>query len=332
MITRVPKLSGSTQGTSSNMGFSNLTSTSFGMADCSATMSFKGRSQSSNSQVPLYLWSGSKDMHVKLAKPLFIDVPRVDPNNSRALVITFHPFYFSLGFTFPSSKFFNEMFCVMECAPSQCTLNVYRAIICFENLSHFFKLDMTVREFFYFFEVKRYEKDAQLRVKWKGEVGDGPLIPLTYCDDPNDLLAKQKKSSTELPDKRKANSKSIGDEVATSRSRDGSPQRKKPRLLLPRASLLQRGSHLLRRFPQELLLLHLPGSSPSSVQTTRRLVACRRFRIFCSSLRSNSSKPVIYPVRRLLRSRDQVVCAGLGIKLRGLYPCSIITTRLPSHE
>ncbi|CAL9020970.1 unnamed protein product [Prunus brigantina] len=50
----------------------------------------------------------------------------------------------------------------MECGPSQCTSNVYRATMCFENLSRFFKLGLIVREFFYFFEVRHYEKYAQV--------------------------------------------------------------------------------------------------------------------------------------------------------------------------
>ncbi|CAL9011396.1 unnamed protein product [Prunus brigantina] len=43
-------------------------------------------------------------------------------------------------------------------------------------------------------------------------------------------------------------------------------------------------------------------------------------------------KTMIYPVRRLLRSRVWVAYADPGIKLRGLYICLAITTRLQSHE
>ncbi|CAL2240991.1 unnamed protein product [Prunus armeniaca] len=214
--------------------------------DYSTTMSSKRRSRSPSSQVPLYLWGGSqvpkekfvgnlhhvtteaqfktwralfdftipKDVHVKLAEPSSDSVPRVDSNNPGATIITFRPFYFSLGFTFPMSKFFRDVLCAMECALSQCTPNVYRAVICFENLSHFFKLDLTVKEFLYFFEVRRFEKYAQLRARkpklldslshgdhvwskdvlevnsrWEGEVGDGPLVPFTYCD--NDVIRKK---------------------------------------------------------------------------------------------------------------------------------------------
>ncbi|CAL9016320.1 unnamed protein product [Prunus brigantina] len=61
-------------------------------------------------------------------------------------------------------------------------------------------------------------------------------------------------------------------------------------------------------------------------------MACRRSEIFCSGLHSNCPKPMIYPVRRLLRSRVWVACANHGIKLRGLCICLAITTRLQSHE
>lgn len=79
--------------------------------------------------------------------------------------------------------------------------------MCFGNLSRFFKLDLMVREFFYCFEVRRNEKYAQICVCkaklfdnlsqgdyvchvdvlevnewWEGEVGDGPLVSITYCD------------------------------------------------------------------------------------------------------------------------------------------------------
>ncbi|CAL8153376.1 unnamed protein product [Prunus armeniaca] len=91
--------------------------------------------------------------------------------------------------------------------PNQCTPNVYQVIMCFKNLSYVFKLDLTVGEFFYFFEVRHYKKYAQARVckaklfdnlsqgdhvwhvdvlevsrRWEAEVDDGPLGPLTYCD------------------------------------------------------------------------------------------------------------------------------------------------------
>ncbi|CAL8150789.1 unnamed protein product [Prunus armeniaca] len=84
------------------------------------------------------------DMHVKLVEYLTDDPPCIDTNDPNARIITFCLFYFSVGFTFRLSKFFKKVLCSMECAPSQCNLNVYQAIMCFENLSSFFKLDMAV--------------------------------------------------------------------------------------------------------------------------------------------------------------------------------------------
>ncbi|CAL8151499.1 unnamed protein product [Prunus armeniaca] len=146
------------------------------------------------------------DVQVKLLKSWTDSKPLVDENDPGARVITFRPFYFSLGFKFPLLKLFKEVFCAMECAPSQCTPNVYRAIMCFENLSRFFTLELTVREFFYFFEVRHFEQYAQVRTyktklfdglsqgdhawhddvlevsgRWEGDVRDGPLVPVTYC-------------------------------------------------------------------------------------------------------------------------------------------------------
>lgn len=112
-------------------------------------MSSEGRRRPPSSQVPLYLWGGSqvpeekfvanlhratneaqfktrralfdsaipKDVHVKLAEPSSDSVPCVDPNNAGTRIITFHPLYFSLGFTFLMSKFFKDVLCAMECAP-----------------------------------------------------------------------------------------------------------------------------------------------------------------------------------------------------------------------
>ncbi|CAL2227721.1 unnamed protein product [Prunus armeniaca] len=107
------------------------------------------------------------------------------------------------------SKLFKEVFCAIGCASSQCTPNVYRAVMCFENLSRFFMLELMVREFFYFFEVRHFEEYAQVHIykvklfdslsqgdhawhddvlevsgRWEGDVGDGPLVPITYCDGP----------------------------------------------------------------------------------------------------------------------------------------------------
>ncbi|CAL2271699.1 unnamed protein product [Prunus armeniaca] len=202
-------------------------------------MSSSERSQSPNSQVPLYLWGDSKvykkwfvanlhyvvigakfqkwrdtfasaihnNVHVRLVEPSTNNVPYTDLNNPCARIITFHPLYFSLGFMFPCSSFSGGVFCAMECALSQCIPNVYRAIIYIDNLNRFFKLGLTVGEFFYFFEVRRCEKYAQLCMsnaklfdsfsqgdhvwnadvleinsKWEGEVDNGPPILTTYCN------------------------------------------------------------------------------------------------------------------------------------------------------
>ncbi|CAL2256732.1 unnamed protein product [Prunus armeniaca] len=91
-----------------------------------------------------YAYAIPDDVHVKLAASSTDDVPCVDSKDLNARIITFHPFYFSLCFTFPLSKFFRKVFCTMDCAPSQCTSNVYRVIMCSENLSSFFKLDLTM--------------------------------------------------------------------------------------------------------------------------------------------------------------------------------------------
>ncbi|CAL2247757.1 unnamed protein product [Prunus armeniaca] len=75
----------------------------------------------------------------------------------------------------------------------------------FENLSRFFKLELTVLEFFYFFKVRHFEKYGQVRIynakmfgsfsqgvhvwhdnvlevsgRWEGDVDDGPLVPISY--------------------------------------------------------------------------------------------------------------------------------------------------------
>ncbi|CAL9021076.1 unnamed protein product, partial [Prunus brigantina] len=78
-----------------------------------------------------YAFAIPDDVHVKLVESSTDNVPCVDANDPGAKIITFRPFYFSLGFTFPLSKFFKEVFCAMECGPSQCTSNVYRATMCF---------------------------------------------------------------------------------------------------------------------------------------------------------------------------------------------------------
>ncbi|CAL2247869.1 unnamed protein product [Prunus armeniaca] len=301
--------------------------------------SFLDGSKASSSQVPLYLWGGSEvykkrfvanlrrvtnedqfqrwraayasaipeDVHIKLAKPLTDNMPCVDANDPNARIITFRPFYFSLGFKFSLSKLFKEVFCAMGCAPSQCTPNVYRAIMCFENLSRFFTLELTVREFFYFFEVRCFKEYAQLRTcnvklfdslsqgdhvwhddvlevsgRWEGDVGDGPLVPIIYCnsDDISKklelepdmakvrralnipqkfrewrwLLSEYREEDGGLPpaedverwkqngpdpDDLKAEVKSPRTQATSSRARNVSPLRKKPKL--PSAEKIQVG-------------------------------------------------------------------------------------------
>ncbi|CAL8082946.1 unnamed protein product [Prunus armeniaca] len=148
-------------------------------------MSSRDDSKAPSSQVPLYLWGGFEvykkrfvanlhhvtnegqfkrwraayasaipdDVHIKLAKPLTEVVPYVDANDPNARIITFRPFYFSLGFKFPMSKLFKEVFCAIGCAPSQCTPNVYRVVICFENLSRFFMLELQTSWLYIFLSI-----------------------------------------------------------------------------------------------------------------------------------------------------------------------------------
>ncbi|CAL8174782.1 unnamed protein product [Prunus armeniaca] len=229
-------------------------------------MSSEDGSKSPSFKVLLYMWGGSQlykkrfvanlhrviteaefqkwraayasaipnNVHVKLVKPLTDDMRCVDANDLDARIITFGPFYFSLGFTFPLS-----------------------------NLSRIFKLDMTVREFFYFFEVRHYEKYAQVRIChakmfnnlsqgdhvwhddvfevsgwWEGDVSNGLLVPITYCNV-NDICKKLELG----PDMARAGQalnislevlrvalvveRSSRDEAASSQEKNVSPLRKK---------------------------------------------------------------------------------------------------------
>ncbi|BBN68396.1 Protein kinase family protein with leucine-rich repeat domain, partial [Prunus dulcis] len=97
------------------------------------------------------------DVRVKLLKSRMDNEPLVDANDLDARIITFRPFYFPWASNSSCQSF-------SRCAPSQCTPNVYWAIMCIENLSRFFMLELTVREFFYFFEVRHFERYAQVRV------------------------------------------------------------------------------------------------------------------------------------------------------------------------
>lgn len=94
-----------------------------------------------------------------------------------------------------------------------CPKPIYRAIMCFKNLSRFFKLDLMVLEFFYFFKVRCYKNYAQVCVcnaklfgnlsqgdhvwhvdvlevsgRWEGEVKEGPFVPFTYYDGRSYLI------------------------------------------------------------------------------------------------------------------------------------------------
>ncbi|CAL9012155.1 unnamed protein product [Prunus brigantina] len=68
--------------------------------------------------------------------------------------IKFHHFYILLGFKFPMQRFFKEVFTVMRVAPTQCTPNVLKEIMCFENLGLFVELDCGLQEFLYFFKMR----------------------------------------------------------------------------------------------------------------------------------------------------------------------------------
>ncbi|CAL2260518.1 unnamed protein product [Prunus armeniaca] len=194
--------------------------------------------------------------------------------------------------------------------------------------------------------------------RWVGEVGDGPLVPLTYCDE-NDihkkldlgpnminvhqtlnifarfcglrwLLSEHQNEADGLPPAEDVDRW----ELHGSDLDDLPVERDKSSTKLPHSSMSKssvKGSRLLGMSLWELLL-HLPGLSASSARTVRRSMACKRSGIFYSGICSNCLKPMIYPVRRLLRSRVRVACADPGIKLRGLYICLAITTRLQSHE
>ncbi|KAM1600657.1 hypothetical protein EV1_024662 [Malus domestica] len=77
--------------------------------------------------------------------------------------IKFHPYYFVLGFTFPMPHFFQEVFCSMRCAPAQCSPNAVRVMVGFHNLSQFFDLDLTINEFWYFFDIGHIGGVGQLQ-------------------------------------------------------------------------------------------------------------------------------------------------------------------------
>ena len=55
----------------------------------------------------------------------------------------------------------------MKCAPTQCSSNVVRAMMGFSNLSRFFKLGLTINEFWYFLKISLKEGVGQLRSRHK---------------------------------------------------------------------------------------------------------------------------------------------------------------------
>ncbi|CAL2271554.1 unnamed protein product [Prunus armeniaca] len=270
-------------------------------------------SKASSSQLPLYLWGGSKvykkrwraayasaipeDVHIKLAKPLTDNMPCVDANDPNARIITFRPFYFSLGFKFPLSKLFKEVFCAMGCAPSQCTPNVYRAIMCFKEYAQLRTCNVKLFDSLSQGDHVWHDDVLEVSGRWEGDVGDGPLVPITYCNaddiskklelepdmakvrralnipqkfrewrwllseyreedgglppaedvgrwkqngpDPDDLSAEQEACSAEPQSKRKVEVKSPRTQATSSRARNVSPLRKKPKL--PSAEKIQVG-------------------------------------------------------------------------------------------
>ncbi|KAM1639196.1 hypothetical protein ACFXTN_008514 [Malus domestica] len=50
----------------------------------------------------------------------------------------------------------------MKCAPAQCSPNAVLVMVGFLNLSQFFDLDLTINEFWYFFDIAHIERVGQL--------------------------------------------------------------------------------------------------------------------------------------------------------------------------
>ncbi|VVA30905.1 PREDICTED: LOC110760952 partial [Prunus dulcis] len=105
-------------------------------------------------------------------------MPCVDANDPNARIITFRPFYFSLGFTFQLPKLFKEVFCAMGCAPSQCIPNVYQvyAQVRIYNVTLFDSLSQGDRVW--------HDNVLEVSGRWEGNV-DGPLVPITYSNASN---------------------------------------------------------------------------------------------------------------------------------------------------
>ncbi|KAM1212168.1 hypothetical protein FF1_003762 [Malus domestica] len=55
----------------------------------------------------------------------------------------------------------------MKCAPAQCSPNAVCVMVEFHNLSQFFDLDLTVNEFWYFFDIGHIEEVRQLQSRYR---------------------------------------------------------------------------------------------------------------------------------------------------------------------
>ncbi|KAM1543538.1 hypothetical protein ACFX1Z_013181 [Malus domestica] len=88
---------------------------------------------------------------------------RHEPCTGARRDIKFHPYYFVLGFIFPMPRFFQEVFCSMKCASTQCSLSVVRVMVGFHNLSQFLDLDLTINKLWYFFDIGHIEGVGQLQ-------------------------------------------------------------------------------------------------------------------------------------------------------------------------
>ena len=76
-----------------------------------------------------------------------------EPCSGAQRAIKFHSYYFVLGFTFPMPRFFQEVLCFMKCTSAQCYPNMVRVMVRFLSISQFFDLDLTVDEFWDFFDI-----------------------------------------------------------------------------------------------------------------------------------------------------------------------------------
>ncbi|KAL6272510.1 hypothetical protein ACE6H2_023202 [Prunus campanulata] len=219
-------------------------------------MSSDEGSQSLSSQMPLYLWGGSKgykkrfvanmhritiedhiqkwhttyasaipdDLHVRLAAPFSHNVPHVDPNDLDARIITFHLFYFSLGFTFLLSKFFKK-----------------------NDISKKLDLELDMAK------VLRALSSPTKFCEWHWLLSKYQTKP-----------TERKESSTKFFEKRKDAHRSSKDEAATSRARDVSPLRKK---LGPPSVVIKSSSKKVSSAEKTQV-----GAAPSSSTRVKHLV------------------------------------------------------------